>query len=145
MGDVGAVVMPFAGDAETTHRHVLDKPWSKAENHKIRQTPAILIIDRGFDDFDPRHHSWVLFHFDRGADGTYAAKLRSFLQKLSDAVASTDTDAFELVRRAMRLEAIGKASTSFKLEPGAFGVSIDLRVVWEAFKEYLRGTKAHGA
>ncbi|HWI18701.1 MAG TPA: hypothetical protein VNT81_13195 [Vicinamibacterales bacterium] len=79
------------------------------------------MIDQNFDDFNPREHSWVLFHFNRGEDTAYASKLRSLSKQLSDAVVSTDTDAFAIVRHALRSEAIDRASRSFKLEPGASG------------------------
>lgn len=145
LGDVGAVVLPFAGDAPMTHRSVLDKNWSDAEKQELRLTPAILMVDQDFDDFDPHQHSWVLFHFDRADDPSYASKLRSLLKQLSDAVASTDMDAFAIIGQAIRSEAIAKASNSFKLEPGAFGVSIDLRSGFDALKQYLRGAKSGGA
>lgn len=141
LGDAGAVVLPFPGDAPATHRNVLDKDWSEAEKGELRQTPAVLMIDQDFDAFNPRQHSWVLFHFDRGEDTAYASKLRSLLKQLSDAVVQADADAFAIVRQAMRSEAIDRASRSFKVEPGAFGVSIDLRQAFSALKEYLRGVK----
>jgi len=112
LGDAGAVVMPFPGDAPATHRNVLDRDWSEAERREIRRTPAILMIDQDFDDFDPRRHPWVLFHFDRCDDAAYASKLRSLLKQLSDAVASAEIDAFSLVGGAIRSDAIAKASSS---------------------------------
>jgi hypothetical protein len=142
LGDAGAVVMPFPGDAPTTRRHVLDKPWSEAELHEIRQTPAILMIDKDFDEFDPHRHPWVLFHFDRAEDATYAARFRSLLEKLTNALTANDGDAFALVRAAVRHDVIAKASKSFRVQPGAFGVSIDLRAAWDALKEYLRNNRS---
>jgi hypothetical protein len=141
--DAAAVVMPFPADAEATRRSILDKPWSDAERAEVRQTPAILMVDRDFDEFDPGAHPWVLWHFDRSDDATYAARVRSFLQKLLEALGNND-DAFALIRDALRNEAVAKASKSFKFEPGAFGVSFDLRTGWDAMKEYLRGRKASG-
>jgi hypothetical protein len=80
----------------------------------------------------------VLFHFDRSYDSAYAAKLRSLLEKLVTATVDQDSDPFAVVRDAMRDEAIAAASKAFRLQPGAFGVSIDLRTGWSALKQYLR-------
>lgn len=140
LAGAGALVAPFPGDAPTTQRNVLDKPWSEAELRELRQTPAMLMIDTDFDDFDPRRHSWVLFHFDRSTyDNAYAAKLRSLLEKIVAATSDLDANPFSVVEDAMRSDAVARASKAFKLEPGAFGVSIDLRTGWGALKEYLRG------
>lgn len=141
LGDFGALVAPFPGDAPSTHMSALDKPWTEEEQRELRQTPAMLMIDKDFDDFDPRIHSWMLFHFDRSArhDGSYAPKLRSLLAKIVAATSDQEeADPFAVVRSAIKSEAVARASKVFKLEPGAFGVSIDLREGWTALKEYLR-------
>lgn len=136
----GAVVAPFPGDAPTTQRSVLDKQWTPEEKRELCQTPAMLMIDTDFDDFDPQRHSWVLFHFDRSSsyDGTYAAKLRSLLAKIVDSTSNQDSNPFEVVRGALRNEAVAHASKLFNIRPGAFGISVDLRAGWDALKEYLR-------
>jgi hypothetical protein len=140
LGDSGAVVLPFPGDAPTTTASVLDKPWSEPEREELRQTPAMLMIGTDFDDFDPRSHSWVLFHFDRSAgdDGSQAAKLRSLFQKFVAATADPDSDPFDAVRAALRNDTLAQSSKIFSLEPGLFGVSVDLRTGWSALKDYLR-------
>jgi hypothetical protein len=139
LGDSGALVAPFPGDAPTTQLNVLDKHWTEEERDELRNTPAMLMIDTDFDDFDPRSHSWILFHFDRSfVDRTYAAKLRSLLANIVSETSNQDHDPFEVVRDAMRNEAVARASKVLKLEPGVFGVSIDLRAGWTSLKEYLR-------
>ncbi len=146
LGNAGAVVAPFPGDAPATQTSVLDKGWSDEEKRELRQTPAMLMIDTDFDEFDPRSHSWALFHFDRSSsyDGAYAAKLRSLLEKLVAATSNQNADPFAVVRDAMRNEAVASASKMLKLEPGAFGVSIDLRAGWIALKQYLRSRNTQG-
>jgi hypothetical protein len=141
MGNFGAVVAPFAGDVPETRKSIVDKEWSEEEKVLLRNTPAMLMIDRDFDDFNPRAHPWVLFHF--GRDVQDAAKFRSLLQKVSDAVATEGSDPFEIVRNALRNAAIAAASQSVQLKPGVFGVSIDLRAAWSTLKDYLRSQKSH--
>jgi hypothetical protein len=140
LGDFGALVAPFPADAPTAHISILDKQWSEGEKIELRQTPAMLMIDTDFDAFDPRRHSWMLFHFDRSShyDGAYAPKLRSLLAKIVAATSDREPDPFAVVRSAMRNEAVARAAKVFKLTPGAFGVSVDLRAGWTALKEYLR-------
>jgi hypothetical protein len=81
-----------------------------------------------------------LFHFDRSAryDGAYAPKLRSLFTKIVAATSDRDADPFEVIRSSLRNEALADASKVFNLEPGAFGISIDLRAGWAALKEHLR-------
>jgi hypothetical protein len=137
LGDAGAVVAPFPGDVPATRQSVLDKAWTDPEINEVRQTPAVLMIDTDFVAFNPRLHSWVLFHFDRAPDKDYAPKLRSLFEKVAQA-AGADGNPFLIVREALRNEALAKAAKSFKMEPGAFGISVDLRAGWTSLKEYLR-------
>ena len=138
LGDSGAVVLPFPADASDTHQQVLQKGWTEDEQRELRKTPAVLMIDTDFAQFDPRTHSWILYHFDRAPDHTYAAKLRSLLDKLSEAAGSED-DPFSLVGDAVRRDSLAGSAKVFKLEPGAFGISVDLRAGWDVLKHYLRG------
>ena len=141
LGDSGALVLPFPGDAPSTNGSVLDKPWLEEERREVRQTPGMLMIDTDFDEFYPRRDRWVLFHFDRSThlDGAYASKLRSLLQKIVAAISDSEEDPFAVVRHAVRDESVARATKLLRLEPGAFGISIDLRAGWSALKQYLRG------
>lgn len=141
MGNYGAVVAPFAGDAEETQTSVRDKHWSPRERELIMNTPAMLMIDEDFSAFDPRRHQWVLFHFGRHSDQD-PGQFRSLLHEVSDAVASDDGNPFSLVRQALRNQQILAASEAIELRPGVFGISVDLRVAWEALKDYLRSHRA---
>jgi hypothetical protein len=56
MGNFGAIVAPFAGDVPAVQQSILDKSWSPSELDLVRNTPAMLMIDKDFDEFDPRIH-----------------------------------------------------------------------------------------
>lgn len=142
LGDAGAVVTPFAGDAPAARESVLEKPWRDDQLNEVRQTPAMLMIDRDFDEFHPRHDPWVLFHFGRQFDAEVPAKIRSLFQKVAEATADPEADPFAVLREALRDDAIASASKAFRLEPGVFGVSVDLRQCWGSLKEHLRQQKA---
>lgn len=139
MRNFGAVVAPFAGDVPATQKSILEKHWSEKERKLMENTPAMLMIERDFDEFDPRHHPWVLFHF--GGDVHDVGKFRSLLQKITGALADEDSDPFQVIRTALRNETIAAASQSFQLRPGVFGISIDIRTAWTALKQYLRSQK----
>jgi hypothetical protein len=143
MGNFGAVVRPFPGDVRTTRNNILDKPWTKTQRESVQNTPAMLMIDKDFDQFDPRNHPWVLFHFGRGGSQD-AEKFRSLLEKVCDAIATEDRNPFDIVRRSLRNAVIKDASKTVQLKPGIFGISIDLRTAWSSMKDYLRAQRSDG-
>ena len=143
MGEFGAVVVPFAGDAERVHAHVLDKPWPAPAEQCIRPTPALLMIDKDFNEFDPRKHQWIVFHLDD--DESSAGKFRSLMQKLIEALPDQQADPFKVIRDAQREEEISKAANMIELKPGLFGISIDLKNGWKSLKTYLRERKTSSA
>ncbi|MGH7791383.1 MAG: hypothetical protein ACREOB_03620 [Thermodesulfobacteriota bacterium] len=63
LGDSAALVRPFTGDIETVRQQVLEKSWSESELEEIQNTPALLMIDQDFNDFDPRKHPWMVINF----------------------------------------------------------------------------------
>ncbi|PSP14193.1 MAG: hypothetical protein BRC49_00005 [Cyanobacteria bacterium SW_10_48_33] len=145
--DAGAVVEPFPECADAVMKNVLNKPWSESQLAEVHKTPAMLMIDRDFDEFDPRYHPWELFHFGRKLSARQnindeATQIRSLFQQLTKAATRTETDAFTVVRNASLNNAITNASKSFQLQPGMFGVSVDLKACWGALKgalkQYLR-------
>lgn len=139
MRDFGAVIAPFAGDAEKIREHILDKPWPKSGYELIRPTPALLMIDQDFDDFDPRAHQWIILHLD-GESGD-ASQFRSLLQKLVQALPDKESDPFRIIREAQKQLDIAEATEMFELKPGILGMSIDLKHAWKSLKTYLREKK----
>ena len=143
MGEHGAVVAPFAGDVERTRQHVLDKPWAEREVEKVRRTPALLMIDQDFAEFDPREHQYVILHLNDGDEGD-AALFRSLMQKLVDALPDEGSDPFKLISEALRQREVQDAAEMIELKPGVFGVSIDLKRAWKSLKTFLRERKQGG-
>ena len=101
------------------------------------------MIDQDFDDFDPRLHQWVVFHFGWHSE-EQAGKLRALLQKIVEAVADDAKNPFEVVERAIRNGVLQDAYDSIDLKPGFRGVSIDLKRSYKALKTHLRDRKSHG-
>jgi hypothetical protein len=143
MGGDGAVIAPFAGDVAATQIDVRERRWRHGDVDLLLNTPAMLMIDKDFAEFDPRYDRWVLFHFGRHSDQD-AGKFRSLLQKTADAVNTENANPFEVVQRALTADAVRAASKSIEFTLGVWGVTVDLRTAWKAFKDYLRAQKSRG-
>lgn len=143
LGDKGAVVLPFAGDVPATQQSIRDKRWPHESVELLQNTPAMLMIGTDFDDFDPRYHSWVLFHFGRGTRQE-PSKFRSLMEKVVEAVDDETKSPFQVVQMAIRDGHLEDAYGSVELKPGVWGVSVDLRKAWKSFKDFLRSSASHG-
>ncbi len=142
MGNFGAVVKPFAGDVSDVNRDILSKQWTEEQREELRRTPALLMIEQDFDDFDPSAHPWVVIHLEASNQG--AAQLRSVLRQITDAVNTPDSSPITVVQQALRNARLLEASKAVSLKPGAFGINVDLRLVWDGLKNALRAEKASG-
>jgi hypothetical protein len=137
MGNFGAVVRPFPGDAESTRNHILDKEWNSAQQSLLSNTPAVLVIDRDFNEFNPRIHNWCLFHVESSDQG--AAQLRSLLTNLTGAVKSGG-DPFQVIQDALLKMNLEQSKDIVGLRLTWFGISVDLRTAWRSLKAHLRNS-----
>ncbi|MDD5631366.1 MAG: hypothetical protein PHI13_04975 [Methylococcales bacterium] len=141
LGEAGVVARPFLGDVETTRTSVLDKKWSAPQKEELRKTPALLMIDVDFKDFDPQANRWVLFTFGSGywrQRESDPSQLRALLQQISEAVLNNDVDPFGIALSAVKGLTFKQGSEIFNIKPGIFGVSIDLRALGRRIKELYR-------
>ena len=149
VGDRAAVVRPFVGDIEQTRSHVLAKSWSPRELDEVTQTPAMLIISKDFDDFDPRTDSWVLFHFGPATTGFVAGRveLAMTLEALAGALRRDDSSEDELfdIAREFTHAQHGEEAKVFHAQPGAFGFSIDLLAAGQRFRDWLADRRTPGS
>lgn len=146
LGQDGVVVKPFAGDIETTKSHVLAKQWSKDHEEALLKTPSLLMIDTGFDAFDPQSNRWVLFSLGSGGwhhtIASDASQLRSLFEKIAAAVQNDNVDPFDVALEAIRNATLKGTSEVFSLKPGMFGMSIDLRAAGKKLKSLYRQSKS---
>lgn len=128
LGDNGALVRPFQGDIESSRKGILDKNWTESEKQEISKTPALLMIDKNFDTFNPKEDQWLLFNFgeklDEGIVGTY--KYKEPLKAIVEAAKDDNIDIFEIAHKAKHELSINEATKIFTAKPGVFGFSIDL-------------------
>ena len=128
LGDKGALVRPFHGDIESSRKGILDKNWTESEKREISKTPALLMIDKDFDTFNPEENSWLLFNFGEklceGIVGAY--KYKELLKAIVDAIKEDNINIFEVAYKAQYELSIKDATKVFTAKPGIFGFSIDL-------------------
>ena len=144
LGDKGALVRPFQGDIESSRKGILDKNWTESEKREISKTPALLMIDKDFDTFNPEEDSWLLFNFGEklheGIVGAY--KYKEPLKAIVEATKEDNINIFEVAHKAKHELSVNDATKVFTANPGIFGFSIDLikagDLMVTAFKRYKK-------
>lgn len=136
----GVVVQPFPNDIDTTRQHVLGKRWTEEESKQLMETPGLLVIDKDFDEFNPRQHKWVYLAFGREVVDSRASikDYEDVLAALVKLAANPQSDFFEdALRIARRLKPASMADI-FEAKPGIFGFSIDLKKAAGPVRSMLR-------
>lgn len=129
MREEGVVVRPFLGDIESTRQHVLDKEWTKQELRQLGQTPGLLIIDKDFDEFNPREHRWLYLNFGgKVFDSRVSIEdYEDVLARLAELVANPQSDFFQEALPIVRRLKLASVAEIFEAKPEIFGFSIDLK------------------
>ncbi len=106
---------PFKGDIERTRDEFLRKNWGARERHEIERTPAILMINVDFRDFDPQVHPW--FHLSFGErfrnDLPSVREVADMLNALAKIVRDSDQDVFEAANRLKNDIKLSDATSDF--------------------------------
>lgn len=135
LGDAAVLVRPFKGDIEQAHADVLGKPWTKPENNRIARTPGLLMINVGFDEFDPQEHSWLHISFGNQRDAIgHPAEAAAVLKQLATVVTKNNVDLFDRAQAVVKKHELRKLGDLFEAKPGAFGFSVDLKKAPAAVK-----------
>jgi hypothetical protein len=146
LGDNAALVRPFMGDIDTVRQQVLDKQWLEKELEEVRNTPALLMIDQDFNDFDPRKHSWMIINFGRRVTGAYGGlpQFESILDELVDIALNAKEDFFTAAYNLKHEIQATECARIFEAKPGLFGFSVNLFYVGTILKKIydrIRGPK----
>ena len=131
LGDRGAVVVPFGGDAEEVREHVLNKDWTKEELGLLMRTPCLLLIDTDFNEFNPRAHKWAILNVDGGMGGASVNDLAEKIHKISIAVSKGEVDLFDLFEEYSRENIMNRFGEAVFLRPNFMGFGIDLTKLYE--------------
>lgn len=132
----GGVVIAFDGSDDQIAADVLRKPWTQDKKRLISRRLGLLIIDKNFDDFDPRTDNY--FHIDLSGfynsggmlDERAAQDLVVGLHQifLGDGDMFTKLNDMKLTLRRKR------AASSVKVAPSFYGIGIDVI-------EFIRATR----
>jgi hypothetical protein len=142
--DQGAVIQPFLGDIEATRSHVLAKDWTRDELREVGRVPSLLVISQDFDTFSPRYNPWLILHFGErqygGPEGL--AELGETIRAITTAVTDPDSEPQELYRMARDMtREHSNLGCAFSMQPGMFGVSIDIIQAGRYLREWLQNRR----
>jgi hypothetical protein len=142
--DQGAVIQPFLGDIEATRTHVLAKDWTDAEMREVTRVPSLLVISRDFDDFSPRSDPWLILHFAQrrygGPEGF--AELDETIRAITAAVTDPGAEPQGLYKIAREMvHEHSDLGCAFAVQPGIFGVSIDIVEVGRYLRTLIRNRR----
>ncbi|MHA1280644.1 MAG: hypothetical protein ACTSQ8_26095 [Candidatus Helarchaeota archaeon] len=129
IGDTGVVVRPFLGDLEATRIHILSKDWTREEKFEFRNTPGLLVLDKDFDEFDPREHRWLYLNFSGKVYDSPVPihEYEDILAELADNVSNPESDFFEEALPIIRKLKLAGVAEIFEAKPEIFGFSVDLK------------------
>jgi hypothetical protein len=137
IGDEGVVVRPFLGDVEKIKGDVLSKKWTRNELEELRKTPGLLVIDKDFDEFDPREHQWLYLNFGGKIfeKPVHLDDYRGILASLADIVSDPDSDFFKDALPVIRQLRLASFAEIFEAKPEIFGFSVDLKKAASALRK----------
>jgi hypothetical protein len=129
LGDSGAVVRPFQGNADATLGDALNgKMWDEQDTEYMRNNlPALLITSVDFDDFDPRSSQYALVFLRDLIDkhgNVEIFSLENLLTRLLNG--AKQGRIFEAADDFLRNRDAEQAREAVALKPGIWGVTLDL-------------------
>ena len=129
MKDDGVVVRPFLGDIETAKSDLLSKEWTSQEKRQFMNTPGLFVIDKDFDDFNPREDQWLYFNFGSQIyDSSISLdEYEDILSTFAEIISNPERDFFEEALPIVRKLKLAAVAEIFEAKPSIFGFSIDLK------------------
>lgn len=129
IGDTGALVRPFPGDEEETLGNALSKNWTEGQIMHMRGSlPALLVIDKDFDEFNPTDSNYIYISLRSSIDEYGNVKLfqlQELLTLLADACATPEL--FSTARKYLRVQDKRVLWEALELKPEVVGFSFDLK------------------
>lgn len=136
LGDAGALVRPFQGNADSALGDILAKAWNKdAANYMAANLPALLMTSVDFDDFDPQasQHAIIFLRdlIDKHGNVEMFA-LGNLLKGLRDGAKAGRL--FEAAEEFLKDRDEKALKDALEIKPKFAGITLDMRKVltlWE--------------
>lgn len=125
-----AIMAQNTGEYIKAYQAVEAKDWPKKVSERIKETldPFMLVLNRDFEVFNPNEHSWSIIWFSDFVDKP--DRIYGILSQLTRKTRYGE-DIFEYLRSIARKERLRKWTKCFKIKPNIFGISIDLKEIFE--------------
>jgi len=140
MKDDGVLVRPFLGDIERTKSDIMLKRWTQDEMNQFGKTPGLLVIDKDFDEFNPREHPWLYLNIGGHINDSPVSidEYDDILETLAKIVADPERDFFETALPVIRRLKLARFAEIFEAKPEIFGFSVDLKRAASMLRSMLR-------
>jgi hypothetical protein len=140
LGDDGVVVRPFLGDIDRTKGDVLSKDWTAQEKEQLKNTPGLLVIDKDFDEFNPREHQWLYLNLGGKVFDTSVSidEYEDILATLVEIIADPESDFFKEALPVVRQLKLASFAEIFEAKPEIFGFSVDLKKAANMLRSIIR-------
>jgi hypothetical protein len=142
LGPSGVFVSAYPQRMYEVADEVLEKPWPESFAERLRedQDPIILVLERSWEDFDPREHTFAVVWLSEFFDDP--SRLRPLLQRLARLSREGDDVIAYLRGVAERQErdravdtgkkgarAVARIGKYVRIEPTLFGVALDVDAI----------------
>lgn len=128
----GKVVRAFKSATYKTAAEIINKKWPNEilKRFENEQDPIMLIIDTGFHEFNPELHSWSIIWFSDFFN--QPEKIYKIFGQIARKTKKGESifDFFKLI--AIK-DTAKKWARCFEYKPTIFGISIDVKAVFENF------------
>jgi hypothetical protein len=131
LGPAGKVIKSYKSASRTSFYEVIEKTWPVEIRKRFdsEQDPFMLVVDKGFEEFNPESDKWGIVWFSNFHEkpgmvyrlfGALARKVRR------------EDDVFNYLNAVARKDKFRKFGKYFELKkPKVFGVSIDVQAIIE--------------
>jgi hypothetical protein len=126
----GFVVVAFEKASYETAEQVTAKPWPAEVKQRfgVEQDPFMLIINKDFQEFDPRQHPWTIVWFSEHRD--HPDQVYKVLSRIVRIVRS-GSSLFEHFKANEKKSWYQKWAKFVEIKPEVYGISVDAKGILE--------------
>lgn len=130
LGAKGLVVRAFKNASTSTFDEIRVKPWPEDIQDRFdnEQDPFMLIINKDFQTFNPRHDRWSVLWFSDYTEKP--ERIYKVFGKIANKIRKGE-NVFDFLRTATNKSRLQKWVQFFSFSPEIFGISIDVKAIFE--------------